>query len=202
MKIVVIHGHASTLCEERGSMLQGVVAMGHQVHVLAPADATDAGQRFEEMGVEYALFPLVRTGFTPIADIGSLLHLKQVLFRIRPDMVLSLGTKAAVYGSLAARMAWVGEAKKVFALVTGLGYAFTRESGLKRRLLFGIAKAMHRAGFKSCDGIIFRNDEDESFFRQLGVIPDRVRTTVIDKTGSEQDPATVDNAILSFMDLL
>lgn len=202
MKIVAIHRDAPTLIKERGSLLQGLVAMGHQVHALAPAQEPDVALRFEEMGVDYAMFPLSDGGFTPIADIGSLLHLKQVLVRIKPDMVLASSGKAVVYGPLAARMAWVGQEKKVYGLVTGLGRDFTEASGLKGRLLFSIAKSLHRAGFKSCDGLIFDQAGDEVFFRRLGIIGDHVRTMSINEADHATDQETADNAILSFMALL
>jgi hypothetical protein len=202
MKIAVIHGYAPALIEERRTLLEALVGMGHDVHALAPALEPDVASKFEAMGVGYSMIPLTRRGFTPIADIGSLLHLKQVLYRIRPDMVLSTTSKAMIYGSLAARMAWVGEKKKVFAIVSGLGYAFTRDSGLKRRLLFGITKSLTQAGFKSCDGIIFRRAEDEAFFRQLNVIPDHVRTVIVEEPDAVQAPEQADNAILFFMGLL
>ncbi len=157
--------------------------MGHEVHALAPGHVPDVSPQLEEMGVEYSMFPLTRRGLNPLADIGSLLHLKQVLFRIKPDVVLSYTFKPVVYGSLAARMAWVGDAKRVYSMITGLGYAFTEDKGLKRRLLFNVAKGMYRAGLKSCNGVIFQNPDDRAFFQKLDVIPDHAKTTVVNGSG-------------------
>jgi len=143
----------------------------------------DVTPQLDAMGVEYSMIPLDRRGFNPFSDLGSLLHLKQVLYRIKPDMVLSYTFKPIVYGSLAARMAWVGHPKKVFAMVTGLGYAFTEDSGLKRRVLFNIAKGMYRSGLRSCDGVIFQNPDDETFFHKLKVLPSHAATTVVGGSG-------------------
>ncbi|MDD3311659.1 glycosyltransferase family 4 protein [Pseudodesulfovibrio sp.] len=183
MKIAVIGGFAPSLLTFRGPLLRRLVGLGHEVHALAPAHLPDVSPRLEAMGVDYSMYPLARRGMNPLADIGTLLHLKQVLFRIRPDLILSYGFKPVVYGSLAARMAWVGQKKRVYGLVTGLGYAFTRDAGLKRRLLFGLAKGMYRAGLKSCDGVIFQNPDDRAFFEQLGVLPVNGRTTVVPGSG-------------------
>ena len=195
MKIVAIHGHATTLLDEYGSLLKGLSDSGHRVHALVPFEGDEMAARFEALGAEHATFPLTRHGFTPGADIGTLLHLKQVLFRIRPDLVLATTSKALLYGAMAARMAWVGEKKQVYGLVDRVSRDFSRGSGLKRRFLFQIAKAMHRSGFRSCDGLLFRDAGDESFFRRLGVIPDHVRTDVLDPA---QDR---DTAIRSFIGL-
>jgi len=183
MKIVVIGGYAPSLINFRGPLLKRLVALGHEVHALAPLHNPDVGPQLEAMGVEYSMIPLSRRGLNPFADIGSLLHLKQVLHRIRPDMVLSYTFKPVVYGSMAARMAWVGDKKKVFGMITGLGYAFTEQKGLKRRILFNIAKGMYRSGLRSCDGVLFQNPDDEAFFKKLGVIPSHATTSVVNGSG-------------------
>jgi len=183
MKIAVIGGYAPSLVNFRGPLLKRLVGLGHDVHALAPGHIPDVSPQLEAMGVEYSMFPLARRGFNPIADIGSLLHLKQVLYRIRPDLVLSYTFKPVVYGSMAARMAWVGDKKRVYAMITGLGYAFTEDKGFKRRMLFNIAKGMYRSGLKSCNGVIFQNPDDEAFFQKLDVLPPDMRTTVVGGSG-------------------
>ncbi|QGY39435.1 glycosyltransferase [Pseudodesulfovibrio cashew] len=183
MKIAVIGGYAPSLINFRGPLLKRLVALGHEVHALAPLHTPDVGPQLEAMGVEYSMIPLERRGLNPVADIGSLLHLKQVMHRIDPDLVLSYTFKPVVYGSMAARMAWVGHKKRIYALITGLGYAFTEDKGLRRRILFNVAKGLYRAGLRSCDGVIFQNPDDEAFFRRLGVIPEHARTTVVGGSG-------------------
>lgn len=183
MRIVVIGGYAPSLINFRGPLLKRLVALGHEVHALAPAHVPDVAPQLEAMGVEYAMVPLSRRGMNPIADLGSLLHLKQVLHRIKPDIVLSYTFKPVVYGSLAARMAWVAHKKRVYSMITGLGYAFTEEKGLKRRILFNIAKGMYKSGLRSCDGVIFQNPDDEAFFQELDVIPSHARTKIVSGSG-------------------
>ena len=183
MKIAVIGGFAPSLISFRGPLLRRLKALDHEVHALAPGHVPDVSPQLEAMGVDYHMYPLARRGFNPLADLGTLLHLKQVLFRIKPDMVLSYTFKPVVYGSMAARMAWVGREKRVYGLITGLGYAFTEDGGLKRRLLFNIAKGMYKSGLKSCDGVIFQNPDDRAFFERLGVLPDYAKTTVVPGSG-------------------
>ena len=187
MKIAVIHASAGSLLQEYGSLLSAMVGLGHEVNAIAPADGPEAGAGFEALGAEYAMYPLTPRGFTPFADITPPLHLKQVLFRIPPQLILSIGSKPAVYGSLAARMAWVGEEKRVHSLVTGPGYAFTGGSGVRRR-----------AGFKSCDGVLFRSSEEESFYRAMGVLQPGARTGLLEGP----DPGDRDGSILSFLGLI
>lgn len=183
MKIAIIGGYAPSLISFRGALLKRFVALDHEVHALAPGHVPDVAPQLEAMGVDYSMFPLSRRGLNPLADIGTLLHLKQVLFRIKPDLVLSYTFKPVAYGSMAARMAWVGHKKRVYAMITGLGYAFTENKGIKRRVIFNIAKSMYRSGLKSCDGVIFQNPDDRAFFEKLGVLPQGGRTTVVGGSG-------------------
>ncbi|EGB15524.1 glycosyl transferase group 1 [Pseudodesulfovibrio mercurii] len=197
MKIAVIHENAETLLAEHGALLSGLASMGHEVSALAPGSGPETSTGFEALGVEYAMYPLSPRSLTPIADMGTLLHLKQILFRVRPGLVLSVGAKPVVYGSLAARLIWVGEDKRVFALVDGPGFAFAG-TGFTGRLLARLAKPMYRAGFRSCDGVCFRSAGAEAFFRKLGVLDPQARTGVADQA----DPETLDRALLSFMGMI
>ncbi|OIQ49979.1 N,N'-diacetylbacillosaminyl-diphospho-undecaprenol alpha-1,3-N-acetylgalactosaminyltransferase [Pseudodesulfovibrio hydrargyri] len=197
MKIAVIHESAETLLAEYGSLLTAMVSMGHAVNALAPGSGPDAAAGFEALGAEYAMYPLSSRGLTPVGDLGTLLHLKQVLYRVRPDLILSMASKPVIYGSLAARMAWVGEEKTVFALVDGPGFAFGG-NGLKGRLLARLARPMFRAGFRSCDGICFRSAEAETFFRELGVLGPEARTGIVDQA----DTDARDRAVLAFLGMI
>jgi len=201
MKIAVIHGDAQKLLEEMGPLLGSMARMGHEVNGLAPAEDPGIASQFEALGVDFALIPLNRYGINPIADIASLLHLKQALFRIRPDMVLSTTFKAMIYGSLAARLAWVGEKKNVFALVDGAGFALGGKPGLLRRIRYMVAKSLCQSGFRSCDGVLFRRAADEVFYRRLGVIPGRVVTGNLEDQEIAGDREALDSAILSFIGL-
>jgi hypothetical protein len=197
MKIAVIHENAETLLAEYGSLLAALASMDHAVNALAPGSDPDVAAGFEALGVEFAMYPLAPRGLTPVGDLGTLLHLKQVLYRVRPDLILSMTSKPVVYGSLAARMAWVGEKKTVFALVDGPGFAFDG-GGFKGRLLARLAKPMFRAGFKSCDGVCFRSADAETFFRGLGVLGPETRTGVADQA----DADARDRAVLAFLGMI
>ena len=209
MKIVVIHGDAHSLLSIRGPLLARMVELGHEVHTLAPLAGEEVTAGIEALGVDFAAYPLTKGRFSPFADLGTLLHLKQVLFRIKPDLVLSISHKPMAFGPMAARMAWVDHQKRIYALVTGLGYPFTLEAGWKRRVLYAYAKYFIHGGFTACHGLIFRTEEDRSFFKKFGVVPDQLATTVIDEPLPKQGKPVPsakriesNEAVLSFMELI
>ncbi|BDQ34324.1 glycosyltransferase [Pseudodesulfovibrio portus] len=209
MNVVVIQGDARALLSVRTPLLSRLVELGHKVHALAPLADEDVVASIEELGVEHATYPLTRGRFSPLADLGTLLHLKQVLFRIKPDVVLCISHKPVTFGPMAARMTWVDHPKKIYALVTGLGYPFTEMSGWKRRVVHAYAKYFMGGGFSACHGIVFRNPEDREFFRAFGVLPGNAATTVIDEPLPAADlsvdgeaMAASTEALLSFMELI
>ena len=216
MNVVVIHGDGQALLTMRAPLLTRLVELGHKVHVLAPlaplADAAadvDTVAAIEALGVEHATYPLTRGRFSPLADLGTLLHLKQVLYRIKPDVVLCISHKPMTFGPMAARMTWVDHPKRIYALVTGLGYPFTEMSGWKRRVVHAYSKYFIGGGFGACHGIVFRSEEDRAFFRAFGVLPENAATAVIDeplfREGGPADSeamAVSTEALLSFMQLV
>lgn len=209
MNVVVIHGDAKSLLAVRGPLLSRLVELGHDVHALAPLTDDETVTGLEALGVEYASYPLTRGRFSPIADMGTMSHLKQILFRIKPDVVLSISHKPVTFGSMAARMAWVDHPKKIYALVTGLGYPFTRMSGWKRRLVHAYTKYFMGGGFNACHGIVFRNEEDRNFFKKFGVVSEKPRVTAIDEPLPEEgrpvpaeDMVEPTEKLLSFMEMI
>jgi len=208
MNVVVIHGDGRALLAVRTPLLSRLVELGHKVHALTPLADEGVVASVEALGAEHAAYPLTRGRFSPLADLGTLLHLKQVLFRIKPDLVLCISHKPMTFGPMAARMTWVDHPKKIYALVTGLGYPFTGMSGWKRRVIHAYTKYFMGGGFGACHGIVFRSEEDRAFFRAFGVIPGNAATTVVDEPLSpeggpagDQAMAASTEALLSFMGL-
>ena len=184
MRIAVIGGYAPSLINFRGPLLREMAALGHDVHAMAPPHLPDVGPQLAAWGVNHHSYPLARRGLNPLADAATFFHLRNIVKRLRPDMVLSYTFKPVVYGSLAAHLAGT---PAVYSLITGLGYAFTEASGLKRRVLFNLAKGMYRAGLRHTRGVIFQNPDDRSWFHRLGVVPDTARTIVVGGSGVDLD---------------
>ena len=77
----------------------------------------------------------------PIKDLTLLFALRKLIRKIDADYVLGYTIKPVIYGSLAAFIAGV---KHRFALITGLGYAFTGEASGLRKLLRTLVQHLYR----------------------------------------------------------
>jgi len=179
MRLLVIAGFAESIILFRGALILDMVRAGCEVHVAAPGL-----ERQSTIGAKLGLgpdrlhdIPMARAGANPLADLASLAALYRLMRRVRPDAVLPYTIKPVIYGTLAA---WAAGVPQRFALITGLGYAFTEgKSGITRRavhFLFGLA--LGRAS-----KVFFQNPDDERLLREKGILPDRVPSVVVNGSG-------------------
>lgn len=168
MHIAVVGSFTPSLIKFRGPLIAEMVRRGHRVTALAPPTIPDMSNHIRALGAEYIPLPMQRHGLNPLADIQFILLLKKILCRQKPDMLFAYTIKPIVYGMLAGRLAGI---KRRYALITGLGYAFTETSGLKRRVLFSAAKGLYAAGLRMAHGVIFQNPDDQKLFAEMGVFP-------------------------------
>lgn len=184
-KIVVIAGFAESLIRFRGDLLDAMRANGHEVVAIAPEDDDSVRKRLAEKGVEYHVVPMARTGLNPFADLRYLLQLSQCLRKIKPDVVLAYTIKPVVYGLPAARLAGV---KRRYALITGLGYAFTdTEASFSRNLIKRVASGLYQFGLRFATGLFFQNPDDQQLFKDRGLSGENLATLVVNGSGVDTD---------------
>lgn len=179
---LLIASFPDSLIKFRGPLLRALVAKGLDVHVAAPdlADVPDIRTELEALGITLHEIGLKRTGTNPVADLATVAELWRLMRRIRADYVLGYTIKPVIYGSLAA---WLAGVPNRFALVTGLGYAFTGEASGKRGLLRKLIQRLYRFGLSKSYKVFFQNPDDEALFRQLGLLPVDVPSCVVNGSG-------------------
>ncbi|MBI2814384.1 MAG: glycosyltransferase family 4 protein [Opitutae bacterium] len=176
--MLVLGGYDESLVNFRGPLLRAMVKAGHTVIGVAPTETPGVPQALSEMGVRFVPVALARAGLNPLADLLSLLRLKALFRRERPDVVLSYTIKPVIYGSLAA--SWSG-VPRIYALITGLGAAF-HTAGIKGRLLRFIAAQMYRLALKRCTKVLVQNQEIADLFVKEGIV-DAWRMMVVPGSG-------------------
>lgn len=179
MRVLVIAGFADSVVPFRGELIRAMLRNGCEVHVAAPA-LTSAHGVAEALGLpEGSLhdIPLARAGTNPLSDARALFALIRLMRKLRPDASLPYTIKPVIYATLAA---WLTGVPRRFALVTGLGYAFTggRSGVLKAAIekLYGFALARETKVF-------FQNPDDAQLLRDLGVLPAQVPAVVVNGSG-------------------
>jgi glycosyltransferase involved in cell wall biosynthesis len=94
-----------------------------------------------------------------------------MLFRQRkPDITLAFAFKPAIYGTLAAWLAWV---PLRFATIEGLGYVFTPTQGadrLKRKMLEAVVFLLSAISLRRAERVFFLNGDDLAQFSDRRIL--------------------------------
>ncbi len=179
-RILVIGGGPRTLMDLRGRLLESMRAHGHEVFACAGGEDNDVESYLRNIGVHYVSLPLERTSLNPILDLLFLRRLIMLIREFRPDVVLAYNVKPVIYSLFAARMAGV---KRRYALITGLGYAFSASASIKKSLLSGLVSYLYRFVLAGCDTVFFQNNDDLALFRKRGILRPEVSTLRIMGSG-------------------
>lgn len=163
----------------RGALISTMLSSGLSVHVAAPGlvQGTTVRSSLEGMGVEVHDIPLSRTGTDPTADLKLVYHLYRLVREIKPEVMLGYTIKPVIYGTLAG---WLARVPRRYALVTGLGYAFT---GSRRGILTGLIQRLYRLALGRADKVFFQNPDDQSLFRDSGIVPPGKPSFVVNGSG-------------------
>lgn len=160
MKVAVISNDAFGLLNFRGPLLLELRRRGHDVLAFAPDIDDSTRVALSTMGVRPIEYGLSRTGLNPIKDIATVLQLRGLLQKHRPDLSLACFIKPVIYGTLAA---WFAGVPRRYAMIEGLGFSFTDSpkstwknaairSAISLLLKFSLSKANH---------VIVLNDDDK-----------------------------------------
>ena len=116
----------------------------------------------------------------PVADFVMAVSLFRLMRKIRPDVVLSYTIKPVIWGTLAA---WIARVPKRYALITGLGYAFTGKATGKRLIIQRIARWLYKCALARATKVFFQNPDDAALFKNLGLVPGHVPIVVVNGSG-------------------
>lgn len=178
-RFLIVAGFADSLVAFRGELLEALAECGFDVHAAAPqlTRHTATHDRLEAMGVTLHDIPTDRVGTNPVADLRLLIHLYRLMRALRPDGMLGYTIKSVIYGISAA---WLARVSRRFALVTGLGYAFTESRG---GWLQWLIRRLYAFALKRASKVFFQNPDDAALFRQLGIVPSIVPSVVVNGSG-------------------
>jgi glycosyltransferase involved in cell wall biosynthesis len=187
MKVMLLASYPESILLFRGALIDALRAASCEVVVLAPDVRTVPGldMALQQRGVVLEEVPLKRTGTNPIRDLGLLLALVSAMRRHRPAVLLPYTIKPVIYSTLAA---WFTRVPHRFALVTGLGYAFTNN---RRGLLQRIIVVLYRTALARTHKVFFQNPDDEMYFREAGILPLLVPSVILNGSGVDLATYTV-----------
>lgn len=176
---LLIASYPESIISFRGHLVMALLAAGLSVHIAAPGLSKGSSIRtsLEALGAQVHDIPFRRTGTDPLADLRLLLRLYRLHREIRPEATLGYTIKPVIYGTLAG---WLARVPRRYALITGLGYAFT---GSRKGLLTGLIQCLYCIALRRAHKIFFQNPDDRTLFREAGILAARKPTVVVSGSG-------------------
>ncbi len=184
MKFLIIASYPASILKFRGALIAAIHEAGFEIHIAAPdfGDYPDEQQALKDLGYRVHNIAMQRTGTNPKKDIRTIVELYSLMTKVKPDYVLGYTIKPVIYGSLAAKLARVPH---IFALITGLGYAFSgaEEEGYKKSNLQKVMHQLYAAALLTTDKVFFQNPDDQALFKKMGILKPSTPSTVVNGSG-------------------
>ena len=166
MKIVILSNQARSMSNFWSVLIRRMRAAGHAVICAVPPGDAAAEGALRALGAEVVNYPLDRKGLNPLRDAESFFALQRLFRTQKPDLLFATTIKPVIYGCLAARVAGV---PRVYATITGLGYAFEADSFFKK-CVNRLGVLLYRLALSHASGVFFQNEDDLRVFREHGIL--------------------------------
>jgi glycosyltransferase involved in cell wall biosynthesis len=182
VKFILIGALAKSLILFRAPLLEGLGESGWEVHAAANAIEKDVDtmESLKNLNVTPHSIPIKRTGMNVVTDIQTLISMVRVFRKVQPQAILGYTIKPVIWGVIAA---WIVGVPRRYAMITGLGYAFTGQATGRRRVIQALVRTLYRAALSRATGIFFQNPDDAALFKELGLLPAGVPVTIVDGSG-------------------
>jgi glycosyltransferase involved in cell wall biosynthesis len=179
-RVVLFGSFGPSLLQFRSHLIREMIERGHEVYAVAPDIDEQVAKTLRSLGAIPLKVEFGRTSLNPFQALRTMRAVRLLMRQLRPDVVIAYTIKPIVLAAVAAKAAGV---PKFIALVTGLGYAFTRGKEMKRLLTRAVATRLYRRAFAKTDLAIFQNKDDKEDFRRMRILPPSTMAVVINGSG-------------------
>lgn len=160
--ILVLVNHDVVIYNFRKELIERLLLEGYRVIVSSPY-----GERIDDlisMGCEYVEAKIERHSTNPFKELKLLSYYKNLMIKLRPDMVLTYTIKPNIYGGLAAKKFKI----PYIANITGLGTAVEKDSLLQK-----VTILLYRIAFSKIQKVFFQNTENMNFFKKNNIVVEK-----------------------------
>ncbi len=178
-KIIIVGSIAGSMVSFRGDLIKAWLKRGYQVTALTRPAKAGRLEKIRALGAKYHPIPLYRDGMNPVQDFKLLVSLRHIIRAEKPRYIFAYTVKPIIYAAFGARPF---QSVQLFAMITGLGYAFSGGS-FKQRLVQGLLKLMYRLALKRYELVIFQNRDDLELFKELKLIRPGQPVKVVNGSG-------------------
>jgi glycosyltransferase involved in cell wall biosynthesis len=158
--ICFVSNSAWSVYNFRVDIIRHFISKGYRVIVMAAKDEYAA--LLQNEGCVFVPLHFNNRTENPFTDYALYRHLTAMYKLHRPDIVFHYVIKPNIYGSLAAAALAIPSV----AVITGLGYAFSR-----RNWLSFLIKKLYTHALRKTGEVWFLNNEDAKFFIEQRIVP-------------------------------
>jgi glycosyltransferase involved in cell wall biosynthesis len=185
MRVAVLGTQAKDLVNFRGHLLSEMAKAGHVAYGIAPEGTAEISAALEKLGATFVPISMDRTGMNPFRELWTLFQLWRLFRRLHLDLLLTYELKSVVFGTLAARGAFV---PKRYAMITGRGTTLQGETrGVRERMVRTVVERLYRLALPMTHGVFFQNPDDCAFFLEERMLPKTVPWKLINGSGVDLD---------------
>lgn len=170
MRIAIVINTSWNIYNFRMSLVQALLADGHEVVAVAPCDAYS--EKLVEAGCIFVPVQMEQ-GTNPFTDLLLCRRLYQTYKRLQPDVVLHYTIKPNIYGAVAAHWAGIPAINNV----SGLGTVF-----ITRDYISAVALRLYKFAFRYPAKVFFQNQDDCRLFLRNKLVSESI-TEVLPGSG-------------------
>ena len=163
--IIILGTSPSSLSVFRGDLIKSLSKKNNVICIASYATKKEIS-KIQSLGCSYFNVNVKRSGFNLIHDLIYLITLFNFFKKTKPDILISYTIKPNIWGGIASRLAGV---KHYYPMITGLGFAFQRNSFL-RRFLSLVIILLYKIALKEASKVIFQNKDNLSYFINEGIV--------------------------------
>ena len=178
-RILYVVGEDYWFLLSRLPMARAAREAGFEVHVAT--NVSKGGKAIEAEGFILHPIPFRRGGLSPFSAIPTILAVRRIQNKIKPDVMHHAGLQVCVYGS----MATLGRRVPMINAITGLGYIFTTVNWQTRLLRQSMVWLLPWLLNRKSSFVLVQNPDDRSALLELGI--KSTRMTLIPGSGVDTD---------------
>lgn len=179
-KVLILGSQSESLLRFRGHLIRRLLDEGHQVVAAGPEPDRRVADTLAKWGAKFETVSLDRNGMNPARDLQTIWALHRLFSRENPEVFLGYTIKPVVYGLLAA---WLADVPSRYALITGLGTAFTRRESTRQVILQTLASCLYGVTLRTSQRVIFQNRDDAFLFCARRLVGGPEEVAVVNGSG-------------------
>jgi len=165
-KVFIISSYTISLVNFRIELIKELQRQNFEVIALGPENDKETIKKLSNEGVRFIRYNLHRNGLNPISDIFSILMLRKILKKYKPNYIIPYTIKPVLYSNIAKK----GLNIKSLSLITGLGYYGNTPTNIKEKITTRILTQLYKFALNSKDVLAFQNTDDIDFFKDRKII--------------------------------